>query len=478
MKNLIIVIIALMIVSCNSAQIKRQDAEIVKIDSLKVEKIDNIFSNFNNETPGCAVAIIQNGEIVFIKSYGMADPKRKIPITSGTKFSIGSNTKQFTCMAILLLEEQGKLKINDPIRKYLPQLPAFADSVTIKNLMQHTSGIIEYNPLLFLSGMDKNECNLTNQDIFDLISKYKKLSYRTGEQFLYTNSTYIILAELIEKVSQKTYADFIKENIFIPLNMKNSFVVTSSNDYKTSAMGFNYTGNYRPVNCPMVTTGGSGIITTLKDLCKWVNNYDTNQLGKSGQQLINKMQQKGLLINGDSTKYGLGLFIDDYCGQKVYWHGGNITGYTSNITIFPEQKTSVIVLSNTMELIPYEHRFDIAKVLFDACEMQPSDLFAEDELRREFKKKQSEFTDKTTNFSGYIGKYTVEGFNKYFEIVENNGKLIAKIDNKEFQLKQAFKDTFVSQPMIFEFKRDKNGEIFSISLSGEKFRNLELTKNN
>lgn len=477
MKNLIIVIIGLMIVSCSPAQINKQDAEISKIDSIKVEKIDNIFSNFNNETPGCAVAIIQNGEIVFIKSYGMADPKRKIPITSETKFPIGSNTKQFTCMAILLLEEQGKLKINDPIRKYLPQLPDFADSVTIKNLMQHTSGIIEFNPLLFLSGINKNECNLTNQDIIDLISKYKNQSYPTGEQFLYTNSTYILLADIIEKVSQKTYANFIKENIFIPLNMENSFVVTSSNDYKNSAMGFSYVGNYRPVNCSMITTGSSGIITTLKDLCKWVNNYDTHQIGKSGQLLINKMQQKGILQNGDSTKYGLGLFIDDYCGQKVFWHGGNITGYTSNITIFPEQKTSIIVLSNTMELIPYEYRFDIAKVLFGACEMQPSDLFAEDEIR-EFKKKQSEFTDKTSSFSGYLGKYTVDGFIKYFEIVENNGKLIAQIDNKEFQLKQVFKDTFVSQPMIFEFKRDKNGKIFSISLSGEKFRNLELTKNN
>lgn len=478
MKNLVIVLIALMIFSCSLTKINKQNPEISKIDSLKVKKIDNTFSNFNNETPGCAVAIIQNGETVFIKSYGMADPKRKIPITSETKFPIGSNTKQFTCMAILLLEEQGKLKTNDPIRKYLHQLPDFADSVTIKSLMQHTSGIMEFNPLLFLSGMDKNECNLTNQDVIDLISKYKKLSYRVGEKFLYTNSTYVILAEIIEKVSQKTYADFINENIFIPLIMENSFVVTSSNDYKTSALGFNYTGSYRPVNCPMICTGGTGIITTLKDLCKWVNNYYEHQLGISGQLLVNKMQQKGLLLNGDSTKYGLGLFVDDYCGQKVFWHGGNITGYTSNITIFPAQKTSIIVLSNSMELIPYEHRFDIAKILFGVCEMPPSDLFAEDELRKEFKKKQSEFTDKTIDFSEYIGKYMVEGFSKYFEIVENNGKLIAKIDNKEFRLKQVFKDTFMSLPMIFEFKRDESGEIFSISSSGEKFRNLELTKKN
>jgi CubicO group peptidase (beta-lactamase class C family) len=174
----------------------------------------------------------------------------------------------------------------------LPLLPDFADSVTIKNLMQHTSGIIEYNPLLMLSGINKNECNITNKDIAYLISKYKKLSYRIGEQFLYTNSTYVLLSEIIEKVSQKTYADFIKENIFIPLKMENSFVVTSSNDYKTSAVGFNYSGRYNPVNCPTITTGGSGVVTTLNDLCKWVNNYHTHQLGKSGQLIVNKMQEK------------------------------------------------------------------------------------------------------------------------------------------------------------------------------------------
>jgi hypothetical protein len=173
------------------------------------------------------------------------------------------------------------------------------------------------------------------------------------------------------------------------------------------------------------------------------------------------------------------VFIDDYCGQRVFWHGGRITGYTSNITIIPEQKTSILILSNSMEHIPYEHRFDIAEILFGACEMKPSDLFSEDKLRMEFKKKQSEFTDNTKDFSEFLGKYTVHDFVKYFEISMNNGKLVARIDNKEFPLNQVYKDTFVSQPfIIFEFKRDKNGKISNISLSGEKFRNLELTKNN
>lgn len=479
MRTLIKVIIPILIfTSCGGKKQTDTFNPISKISHDKTVKIDSIFSKYNQNTPGYAVAIVQNGEVVFMKAYGMANPKKEIQISPDTRFLIGSNSKQFTCMSILLLEEQGKLNIDDPIKNYLPELPDYAKLVTIKHLMQHTSGIIEFNPLLFLSGMNKTECNITNDEIFSLISKYPKTSFKTGDHFFYTNSTYILLAKIIELVSKQTYADFVQENIFSPLGMNNSKVITSKNDYSNVAMGFENQGNYRPVDCRMITTGASGIITTLNDMIKWTNNYYDNQLGNKDQNLANRMQTKGVSNNGDSLSYGLGLFIENQCKQKVVWHGGRITGYTSNITFFPEQKTSIIVLSNTTDRIPYEHRFDIAKVLFDCCEMHPSDLFGEDEIRNEFKKKQSEYTDKTVDVTEYIDKYTVDGFNKYFEIVDNNGKLIAKIDNKEFQLKQVFKDTFVSQPMIFEFKRDKNGEVVSILLSGEKFRNLEVKRNN
>jgi len=471
-----LVIAVLIITSCGTRHTIEQNTEILKIDPSKILKIDSIFSRYNDNTPGSAIAIIQDSEIVFMKSYGMADPKRKIPITPETKFLIGSNTKQFTCMAILLLEESGKLNINDPIRKYLPQLPNYADSITIQQLMQHTSGIIEYNPLLFLSGIKKHECELSNDDIFDLISKYPKTCYKPGDKFFYSNTAYILLSKIIEKVSLKTYSDFLHENIFVPLGMNNSKVVTSSDDYKGAAMGFNYITGYQPVNCTMITTGASGIITTLEDMCKWINNYSVNKLGLSDQLLVNKMETKGLLNNGDSTKYGLGLFIDNYCTQKVYWHGGNITGYTSNIIMFPKKKTSIIILSNNMDMIPYEHRFDVAKILYGNCKMPSNDLFQENEIRVEFKKKQSEFENKTIELNEFEGKYGIPGFTKHFEIIAINGRLVAKIDNLEFKLNQAFQDTYISEPMIFEFLRDGKNIIMGISLSGEKFRNLELAK--
>ena len=479
MRALIKVIIPILIfTSCGEKKQTDTFNPISKIGNDKTVKIDSIFSKYNQNTPGYAVAIIQNGDTVFMKTYGMANPKKEIPISPDTRFPIGSNSKQFTCMSILLLEEQGKLNVDDPIKNYLPQLPEFAKNVTIKHLMQHTSGIMEFNPLLFLSGMNKNECNITNDEIFSLISKYTEPSFEAGDFFFYSNSAYVLLAKIIEQASKQTYADFVQENIFNPLSMNDSKVITAKNDYSNVAMGFENHGNYRPVDCRMITTGASGIITTLNDMIKWTNNYYDNQFGSKDQNLVNRMQTKGVLNNGDSLSYGLGLFIENQCKQKVVWHGGSISGYTSNITLSPEHETSIIVLSNTTDRIPYEHRFDIARVLFDSCEIHPSDLFGEDEIRREFKKKQSEFTDKTVDFNGYIGKYTVDGFIKYFEIVKNNGKLIAKIDNKEFQLKQVFEDTFESLPMIFEFKRDKNGEIVSILLSGEKFRNLELGRNN
>jgi len=479
MRTLINIIIPILVfTSCGGKKQIDTFNPISKISHDKTVKIDSIFSKYDQNTPGYAVAIVQNGEVVFMKSYGMANPKKEIPISPDTRFLIGSNSKQFTCMSILLLEEQGKLNINDPIINYLPELPDFAKNITIRHLMNHTSGMMEFNPLLFLSGLDKNECNLTNDEIYALTSKYQKTSFKIGDHFFYSNSAYVLLARIIEQVSKQAYADFVQENIFNPLGMNNSKVITSKNDYTNVTMGFENHGNYRPVDCRMITTGASGIITTLNDVIKWTNNYSDNQLGNKDQNLVNRMQTKGVLNNGDSLSYGLGLFIENQCKQKVIWHGGRIPGYTSNITLFPAHKTSIIVLSNTTDRIPYEHRFDIAKVLFDSCEMYPSDLFGEDEIRKEFKKKQSEYTDKSVDFTGYVGKYTVNGFNKYFEIVDNNGKLVAKIDNKEFRLKLVFKDTFVSQPMIFEFIRDRNGEIVSILLSGEKFRNLELSRNN
>ena len=471
-----LVIAVLIITSCGTRHTIEQNTEILKIDPSKILKIDSIFSMYNDNTPGSAIAIIQDSEIVFMKSYGMADPKRKIPITPETKFLIGSNTKQFTCMAILLLEKSGKLNINDPIRRYLPQLPEYADSITIKQLMQHTSGIIEYNPLLFLSGIKKHECELSNDDIFDLISKYQKTCYKPGEKFFYSNTAYILLSKIIEKASLKTYSDFLHENIFAPLGMNNSKVITSRNDYKNVAMGFNYITDYKPVNCTMITTGASGIITTLEDMCKWILNYNSDKPGISDRLLVKRMVTKGILNNGDSTNYGLGLFIDKYCTQKVYWHGGNITGYTSNIIMLPNEKTSIIILSNNMDMIPYEHRFDVVKILYGDCKIPSNDLFQENEIRAEFKKKQSEFDNTTIELNEYAGKYGIPGFAKYFEVIVINGRLIAKIDNLEFKLNQAFEDTFISVPMIFEFQRDKKNIITGIALSGEKFRNLELVK--
>jgi CubicO group peptidase (beta-lactamase class C family) len=472
-----VMISVLTVSSCRVNQrTKLHHPEILEIDSLKISKIDSAFSNYDDTTPGFAVAVLQNNRVVFMKSYGMADPKRKVRVTSETRFPIGSNTKQFTCMSILLLQESGKLNINDPVKKYLPQLPGYGDTVTIKQLMQHTSGIIEYNPLLFLSDSKKNECGLTNSDILDLVSRYPKTSSKAGEKFFYSNTGYILLARIIEIASGKTYPNFINENIFVPLGMTNSLVVASASDYKDIALGFSGMNTARPVNCPMVTTGGSGVITTIEDLSKWVKNFHENKLGTSGQALINKMVTCGLLNNGDSTKYGLGLFIDSYCGLTMYWHGGNIAGYTSSIAIVPEKQADVIVLSNTMDRIPYIHRYDLINILFDGCEKPDNDLFGEDALRAAFKKAREEYVREDTSLTDYEGKYRIPGFEKSFEVHVTNGRLVAEIPDKKFVLDQAYQDTFISEALIFRFIRDKNNKVTTLALDGEKFRNLELAR--
>lgn len=259
--------------------------------------------------------------------------------------------------------------------------------------------------------------------------------------------------------------------------MKESKIITSPSDYSDVAMGFEKRGDYRPVNCQNLATGVRGIVTTLDDLLKWINNYHDNQLGNRNQTLINRMQTKGVLNNGDSLRYGLGLFIEDYNGQKVIWHGGRETGFTSNITMFPDKKTSIIVLSNTMDRIPYEHRYDIAKIMFNNSYEFSNDPFPGMDLGKNILKN-TEPTENNNTLTDYQGIYSINGFPRKFDISVKDGQLIANIADMTFGLKKHSPDVFISEPMIFQFIRDDKRQISGFLLHGEKFRNLELKRNN
>ena len=320
-------------------------------------RIDKLFKQWDKpDSPGCALGIIQDGKIIYKKGYGMADLEHNVPITPKTIFTPGSISKQFTAMCILLLVEQKKISLDDDIRKYLPKFPDYDQTITIRHLIHHTSGIRDYGILVTLKG--KNTLEMTNlpmHEVLRIVFKQKELNFTPGEDILYCNSGYLMLAAIIENVTGKTLREFAEENIFKPLGMKNTNFI-DDNKYIIKNRAFSYipNGNKGYFNA-MVShrhCGPGGVYSNLEDLFLWDQNYHHNKLGKKGQDLIKIMQTPGKLNNGEKSNYAFGLNVGKYKGQKRIYHAGGLAGYHSMYIFFPKYKFSVILLANIPSVMP------------------------------------------------------------------------------------------------------------------------------
>ena len=290
----------------------------------EINKVDEIFSQYAKpDSPGCALGIYRNGAIAYSHGYGMASLELGVPITPQTVFDIGSTSKQFTAFSILLLQQQGKLSVNDDIRKFLPQMPDYGKPITLHHLMTHTSGLRDYAGLFDLAGIP--EQNLTNdQDAVDLIVRQKALNFMPGEEWDYSNSGFFLLSQVIHRVTSKSLRDFDQENIFRPLGMTSTQIF---NDHTLiiphRATGYSYDDEKKAFGVEMSNfeqTGDGSVQTSVEDLQRWDENYYTAKLG--GPDLIRQMQIVGKLNIGKEHNYAAGLEVSTYRGQPVVSHGG------------------------------------------------------------------------------------------------------------------------------------------------------------
>ena len=316
------------------------------------KQIDQLFYQWNIPNyPGAAVAVEKDGQIIFEKGYGSAEPEYNIPITPTTVFHIASVSKQFTCFSILLLEKEGKLSINDDIRKYIPEVPDFGKVITLNNLMHHTSGLRDQWELLGMAGWRIDD-NITKDHILRLISRQKELNFNPGDEYLYCNTGFTLLAEVVARVSGQSFADFTRTHIFEPLRMKNTqFYDNCEKVVKNRAYSFyiDSTG-IKKSNLSYSTVGATSLFTTAEDLCLWARNFETPVVGD--RDLINRMNLRGRLNKGDTLTYAMGQDIVPYKGLTMYVHGGADAGYRSFLVRFPDQKFSVNVLSNLASFDP------------------------------------------------------------------------------------------------------------------------------
>ena len=313
-------------------------------------EIDSVLSDWDSSNaPGGSVAIVQNGKLIFSKGYGLADLEHHIFINPSSIFYIGSTGKQFTAFSIFLLEEQGKLALNDDIGKYLTGFPDYGYSITIADLLYHTSGIKDYSSLWDLQGRSYFDL-ITAEETYQLLINQSSLNFPPGTESLYSNGGYFLLSEIIEKVADQSLKEFAQENIFDPLGMTNTTFLDNHKDLiPNRAPGYYKNaqkGGFDNAIRRFELVGSGGVYSNVLDLYRWDQNFFSNKLGKGNQEIINKMYKLGLLDNRESSGYAAGLIIGKYKGLRRISHGGSHGGYKAQLLRFPDQGFSVILLSN------------------------------------------------------------------------------------------------------------------------------------
>jgi len=324
------------------------------------KQIDQLFTAWNSlESPGAAVAVEKDGKVIYKKGFGSAELEYNIPITPRTVFHIASISKQFTCFSILLLEKQGKLSINDDIRKYIPEVPDFGKVITLNQLMHHTSGLRDQWELLAMAGWRLDDI-ITKDQILRIVSRQKELNFNPGDEYMYCNTGFTLLAEVVARVSGQTFPEFTRTHIFEPLKMTNTlFYDDCEKIVRNRAYSFyaDSTG-YKKSILSYSNAGATSLFTTAEDLCQWSRNFENPVVGD--KDIINKMNLRGILNNGDTITYAMGQDIGKYKGLKIISHGGADAGYRSYFVRFPDQRFSVNVLSNLASFDPGNMSFKIA----------------------------------------------------------------------------------------------------------------------
>jgi CubicO group peptidase (beta-lactamase class C family) len=322
-----------------------QDA--ARADSATIARLDALFARWNRQdAPGCAVAISRNGQAIATRAYGMADLEKNVPATADSIYEAGSDSKQFTAAAILMLAREGKLSLDDDMRKYLPEIPAYAAPVTIRHMLHHTSGLRDWGSVAAIEGWPRNSRTANNDDVLDIASRQSELNFAPGAHYLYSNSNYNLLAIIVARVSGQSLADFTQDRIFKPLGMTRTSWRDDHGEVvagRTGAYDFQ-DGLYRNDQVIEDAYGNGGLLTTVGDLVKWQAALDD---GKFGPGFTDAMQTPTKLNDGTPIAYALALVNLDHHGQQEVSHSGSTGGYRAWMARYPKQKLAVSLLCNT-----------------------------------------------------------------------------------------------------------------------------------
>src|SRR5208282_1819101 len=329
-------------------------------------QVDKVFENWDKpNSPGCALGVYKDGQIVYKRGYGIADLNDDVPITPSTVFHVASMSKQFTAASIVLLAQQGKLSLDDDVHKYLPELPEFGERIAIRHLVYHTSGLRDQWNLLELAGWRYSLDLITDDDVMSVMTRQKDLNFKPGDRHVYCNTGYTLMGLIVKKVSGMSLREFTTKNIFEPLGMTHThFRDDHAEIIKHDALGYEQEGKDKPFRMSLTnfdTVGATSLHTTVEDLQLWDENFYHPRVG--GQVFLQQMLERGKLNSGEQLDYAFGLVVGKYKGLPTVDHGGADAGYRSDLIRFPEQHFSTAVLCNSAETNPSRLARQVADIV-------------------------------------------------------------------------------------------------------------------
>jgi len=447
------------------------------------DKIDELFKQWDKkDSPGAAVGIFKDGRIVYARGYGMANLEYNIPITSQSVFRVGSVSKQFTAMCIAILVEQGKISLDDDIKKYLLEMPELDTPVTIRHMVHHTSGIRGYLKLQGLAGKSGGFF-YTSQEVVNLLSRQKELNFNSGDKYSYSNSGYFLLAEIVGRASGMRTSEFAKKYIFDPLGMNSThFHDDPKMIVKNRASGYlpKEGDGFKIHMTQLEMIGDGGIFTTIEDFFKWDQNFYNNKLGNGTQDLIDIVLTPGKLNDGRETNYAFGLRIGKYKGLRTIGHGGSFVGFKSNYLQFPDQRFSVVVHSNLGTFNPGA----IARLI--------ADLYLEDQFTeasapsrpRPQQERPELITLSSRELEGFIGKYYSDELDATAIVEMEKNNLVLKLSRHTSVLTAIASDSFLATYLNddayslgtrkLDFIRDRRKNITGFVMQERLIKNLKF----
>lgn len=435
--------------------------------------VDRIFSTWSTSTPGCAVGVSRGGTVQIERAYGMADLERGVANTASTIFEAGSVSKQFTAAAVLLLAQDGKLSLDDPARKYLPELPGYGAPLTIRHMLQHTSGLRDWGEVAAIGGWPRGTRVHTHAHVLDIVSRQRSLNFPTGTQYSYSNTGYNLAAVIVQRVSGMSLADFTRARIFEPLGMtRTSWRDLHTRIVKDRAVAYGTGPSGFATNMPFENVyGNGGLLTTVGDLLIWNENFVTGKVG--GPAFLALQQEPGRLNDGTPHPYAMGLRVDEYKGVAQIGHSGATAGYRAHLAYFPGQRVSVAVLCNVASGNATQSAMRVADLyLGDAISTAPAPAPAP------VPRPQEAFVPDAAALASYAGRYDSDEAEASFVFEAENGTLIlARRPGVRLPLRTLARDVFaLPGGERLTFHRGPDGRVGSVGLAGSRVFDMRFAR--